>query len=283
MAKSIKELGQLVPVIVEKNPFGDEKKFTLIAGFRRIQAMKSIYRKTLYAIVKGGLTDYKKYKIEFEENSRRKNLKTAEMVRASYTLKKLYEKAHPETQQGATGRGGLEGFQKKVAESATIYQEEEVPKSSYSEADKILMGGGTINDIKPKIPIERNELPTVPRFSKALAEMSNMSERTAQDVIRIGKAIDEKIINKEIVKNFDKGKISFSKMLKEVKKVEKKKKAEPKRKLAQVKPIKITFYCMDCNLMRASACPNCGDRIIICLRSYVLKTDESEGCEHFSN
>jgi DNA modification methylase len=100
LAGSIGKLGQMQPIVVSQKNGGYE----LIAGARRIQACQQLQRK-VEVTVASPKDEATALSMQIDENRARKDFDRYEMSRALYRLKQLYEKDHPETKHGATGRG----------------------------------------------------------------------------------------------------------------------------------------------------------------------------------
>lgn len=79
LKNSLQEIGQLVPIIVDKNEDG---KFILIAGERRLTAAKQLNWNEIEVKLREELSPRERTYIELEENIRRKQLAWTEEVRA---------------------------------------------------------------------------------------------------------------------------------------------------------------------------------------------------------
>lgn len=95
LAESIQRFGLLSPVIVEEN--GE-----LIAGFRRLSAMKSLGWSQIPTISKGDLTELEAREIELEENIRRKQMDWLEEQKAIVELHRLHQVTDPNWSQDST-------------------------------------------------------------------------------------------------------------------------------------------------------------------------------------
>jgi ParB family transcriptional regulator, chromosome partitioning protein len=88
LANGIQRVGLLEPIIVEEH--GPEH-LRLIAGDRRLRAVKMLGWKTISAHLRGEMTDEELRDIELEENENRKSLTDAERARTFKSSKKLVE------------------------------------------------------------------------------------------------------------------------------------------------------------------------------------------------
>lgn len=79
---SLKVHGQLAPIIINRN-------YELIAGFRRLQAVKRLGWKTIEAVIVDRETDQQKLEIEMEENIQRRDLSAEEIAEGMARLQKL--------------------------------------------------------------------------------------------------------------------------------------------------------------------------------------------------
>jgi ParB family chromosome partitioning protein len=100
-AESIGARGLVHAIVV--SPIGDG--FRLIAGWHRLEAARKLGWNSIPAVVADGLDADAAELIEIDENLIRADLTDAERALHLARRKELYEKAHPETKKGATGRG----------------------------------------------------------------------------------------------------------------------------------------------------------------------------------
>ena len=82
LTESLKVYGQLTPIIINRN-------YELIAGFRRLQAVKRLGWKTIEAVIVDRATDQQKLEIEMEENIQRQDLSSEEIAEGMARLQKL--------------------------------------------------------------------------------------------------------------------------------------------------------------------------------------------------
>lgn len=91
LAKGIKRVGLLEAIIVDRN--GKKDCFRLIAGERRLRAVRMLKWKTIPASLLEHLTDEELRDIELEENQNRKSLTEQEERKTFASSKKLVENA----------------------------------------------------------------------------------------------------------------------------------------------------------------------------------------------
>ena len=84
LAASIDTVGLLQPIIVDKD-------YNLIAGERRLEAMKYLGRVTIDVNYRENLTDEDRVRIELEENIKREKITWQEKIKAIYELNLLTE------------------------------------------------------------------------------------------------------------------------------------------------------------------------------------------------
>lgn len=296
LKESLTKLGQLHPLIVEPST-REDYDYELIAGFRRYTAMTDLEWEDCEVIVKEGLTNLEKIDIELEENLRRKNLFSYEITIGFRKRERIYKELHPEI---------------------TIEKKHELQvrdkKGKFSPSSTRGATTGIIS--KDEIKEEKT-----PRFSKITADQFELSERTVQKHLQIGRAIEEEKYEPEIVEAYKKRELSQRQMLKldrerreaERRKEKIKKELVEKRKLGrkaalkaieeestkeseladmiaavngvrkelEIEPLKL---CGDCSHVLKSNCPNCGDEIFICGESNLFKMIESgsEACDKFN-
>jgi len=79
---SLKNYGQLTPIIINR-------KYELIAGFRRLQAAKRLGWKSIEAVIIDRPTEQQKLEVEIEENVQRLELSPEEIADGMARLQKL--------------------------------------------------------------------------------------------------------------------------------------------------------------------------------------------------
>ena len=112
LAESMKERGLLQPITARRRSDGG---YSLVIGRHRFEAAKLLAWSTIAVTVTDIDDDDEAELAEIDENLIRGELSPAERALHVGRRKELYEKLHPETKHGATGRGG-----KKVANLATL-------------------------------------------------------------------------------------------------------------------------------------------------------------------
>jgi ParB family chromosome partitioning protein len=82
LMESLKTYGQLTPIIINR-------KYELIAGFRRLQAAKKLGWKSIEAVMMDRPTEQQKLELEIEENVQRLELSPEEIADGMARLQKL--------------------------------------------------------------------------------------------------------------------------------------------------------------------------------------------------
>ncbi len=196
--------------------------------------------------------------IQIGEKWRHKEFLSYELDLFLARRKILYEELHPEAKHGSYMKQRRESGQKKlpkktiVAESATI--------------------------VPPDIPTKNGNVHTKP-FSKIFSKIIGISERAIRDHIRIGQSIIDKKFDDETVQLYKEGLISHSKMLRIARENDKSQLNSEKLVDNTNEELK---YCKNCSRAKASTCPCCGKRVIICDKGYItLKKPNSESCTDY--
>jgi ParB/RepB/Spo0J family partition protein len=101
LAESISTRGLLHPIVVQAK--GDD--LILLAGAHRVAAVKKLGHHNIHARILDDLNADEALLAEIDENLIRADLSAAERALHLAERKRLYEKAHPETKKGASGRG----------------------------------------------------------------------------------------------------------------------------------------------------------------------------------
>jgi ParB family transcriptional regulator, chromosome partitioning protein len=102
LAESISAQGLLQPITVR--PRG-ATNYWLVYGHHRLEAVRQCGHTHILAFVREGLKADEALLAEIDENLVRADLSPAERALHLHERKRLYEKLHPETKRGATGKG----------------------------------------------------------------------------------------------------------------------------------------------------------------------------------
>jgi ParB family chromosome partitioning protein len=248
LKKSMKKIGLINPITIND-------QYKLLAGFRRFMAAVELGWTDIDVVIKKNLTKLEELDIEIEENLKRKDLTPYELDVALAKRKILYEKLYPETKHGA--------YMKKERKKG----QKTLPKKS------ITAKSSSIDSLN----LEGDRFEPPKSFAKSIVEITNSSERSIRDKIQVGKAILNKEYDEKTIELFKEGKISHSKMLEKTKEIKKCKKQKRQIKEENKSDKK---KCIDCSKARASACPHCGEMILICDKGYyILRKSDAEACE----
>lgn len=280
LAKSMKDLGQIVPIVINEY-------YKLIAGYRRLKAGKQLKWKHIEAVQMKNLTPLAEFDVELHENWKRENFTDKELGDALLKRKEIFDIQHPEL----------------TAEGKHILQERTSDGKFTTRPDSAPTDGDKISKIKPHVS-----------FTKSTAEVLGVSESTVKAKLQVAKAIKEKRVSKEVIKDFEEGKTKFSKVLEiirdkgkkakvrqksltEIRKEQKKKGLENAkkamieeglddvvsaindvRKEEKIEPIEL---CIDCKKALPVACPNCEDKFILCDRDWSEHKLDEQGCKKY--
>lgn len=255
LKKSMEEIGQIQEIVVND-------AYKLIVGYRRLKAAKELGWKEIDANIVRNLTPFKEFLIELHENWKRKNFTDAELRKAFYKGKQIYEKEHPETVYGANlPKKGEKDFKTK----------EEVVQ------DKISVGGFSPHTKKEKKSSET--LKPADRYTKHVSKNLNIPERTVREHIQA----EDALIKKEVPKQMEKDKsYKIVKHLRELKKKGKKEKPEiiEKKKETKEEPEKETQHCSECKKVDINTCPHCNTVFYKCEIEGEHKFNK-KGCKKF--
>jgi ParB family chromosome partitioning protein len=118
LAESMRDQGQLQPIIVVPS-IDHEGCYELIAGNRRREAALQLGWKAIRPEVLDGLDADARALVEIDENLRRDDLSKSERAAHIADRKEIYERLHPETRVGATGRKGRKICDNKTTDRFT--------------------------------------------------------------------------------------------------------------------------------------------------------------------
>lgn len=151
LADSIRELGLLHPIIVDK-------KYTLIAGLHRLEAVKLLEWTEIECTV-SSLEGLKAELAEIDENVVRSDLSALEFGELLLKRKDIYEALHPEARATYNG-GGFRGNQHKKTNQSVVGEESSATTKSFVQdtAEKL---GVTPRTVEKQIQTARNLTPEV--------------------------------------------------------------------------------------------------------------------------
>lgn len=120
LAASIKQVGQLQPIIVRKAKGG----YVIIAGLRRTRACRLLGIKVKATVIAPKDEEHNLL-TQLHENVKRKNFDRLEVGEGLKRFRVVYEKAHPEVKHGARGKGrgkgdGVERFTAVAARELSV-------------------------------------------------------------------------------------------------------------------------------------------------------------------
>ena len=149
MADSIRELGLLHPIIVDK-------KYTLIAGLHRLEAVKLLEWTEIECTV-SSLEGLKAELAEIDENVVRSDLSALEFGELLLKRKDIYEALHPEARATYNG-GGFRGNQHKKTNQSVVGEESSatqnrlsrIPLKSWASHRAQLKSRSKLQEISPQ-------------------------------------------------------------------------------------------------------------------------------------
>lgn len=151
LADSIRDLGLLHPIIVDK-------KYTLIAGLHRLEAVKLLGWTEIECTI-SSLEGLKAELAEIDENVVRSDLAAVEFGELLLRRKEIYETLHPEVKATYNG-GGFKGNQHKGTNRSVVTEDSSVTTKSFVQdtAEKL---GVTPRTVEKQIQTAKNLTPEV--------------------------------------------------------------------------------------------------------------------------
>jgi len=177
LAASLKEFGQLQPIILDED--GE-----LVAGMRRLTAAKSLGWTSIWAVLRNQLDDLTARSIELEENLQREQMSPAEKIKAIAELHRLKKEQDPNWGQSQTAQ--LAGME----------------RSRVVEAIKL----ATMMEFFPELA-EAKSINQMQSWALSKAS-SQVRMKEVKDAPEIYKEIEERIIlgdSVEVIKSLPKG------------------------------------------------------------------------------
>jgi len=149
LADSIRDLGLLHPIIVDK-------KYALIAGLHRLEAVKLLEWTEIECTV-SSLEGLKAELAEIDENVIRSDLTALEFGELLLKRKDIYETLHPEVKATYNG-GGFKGNQHKNSKRSVVTEDSSVTTKSFVQdtAEKL---GVTPRTVEKQIQTAKNLTP----------------------------------------------------------------------------------------------------------------------------
>lgn len=238
---SIKKLGLFHPILVDED-------YNLIAGFRRLTAFKELKLEVpqkfdkIPVRIMPKVDRAKRLEAEIHENWVRKQFKGYELDVGLAELKKIHQELNPDSKRGATLKRGKDDPNIKKA----------TPSRSAETA--------------------KREKVKTPRFAQSMAKELGVKESTVEKRVRVGKAINDGVFDKENVEEYKKGLKTHTQMLKTYEKKRKEEKKEKeKAKLPEIAKIVLDKLpwedkvCADCRFYNGKEkCPHCHEVIATC-------------------
>lgn len=179
LAASIKDLGQLHPIVVTNGAHAG--RYDLVIGARRLRACKKLGIKVRAEVVTVEEA-LRRLDMEMHENIRRKGLDLAEESEAHARRKALYEKANPSTKAGATGRRGSGKGETKAIKSSIAEDAKLGPPKRYTliAAEALGCSERKVQELLEIQKLDRGELEKRLKACKSTAERN----RVCQDLLR---------------------------------------------------------------------------------------------------
>lgn len=192
LAASIKDVGQMQPVVVRKNKKGS---YVIVAGLRRTRACKKLGI-PVKAIVVSPENEHQTLVMQLTENVKRKDFDKLEVGEGLQRLKVLYEKKHPETRYGAVGGKG-KVKKKDLAENNDA-------------ADKFVTGAAATLGISERLVYEMLQIADLPEDDKEEIESAKTTRErntTARKALsKVRKREKEKRLQKRIAERKEEAK-----------------------------------------------------------------------------
>lgn len=185
LAESIAEVGLLNPLVIAEDG-------TLIAGLRRLEAVRSLgWTSVPVSIVR--LSELDTQIAEIDENLIRGNLSHAEEARLAADRKRLYQEKHPETRNGAVGRGRNSFADSRKPIAAPTFAEDtaaKTGKSARSVYELTQIGESVAPDVLETVIEHAPEIANSKAQLLELARMDEEKQREVAEKIEAGEAVD---------------------------------------------------------------------------------------------
>ena len=295
LVESMKELGQIVPIVINEY-------YKLIAGERRLQASKELEWTHIDATQVKGLTRLQEFDIELHENWRRKNFTEYEIGQALLKREELYKTAYPETTP--------EHKHEQQSRDEHGHFGEKLPP------EQITISSADTAESAPTVGTENSGGKIEPKkaFAKSAAEVLGVSETTVRTKLQVAKAVKAKKLSEEEVKEFKDGTRSFSAVLGRIRE-KGKQEATRKKSFADIRAeqkklglesalkamedegindivdavngvreeenITPILLCIDCKKALPVNCPDCNHKYILCDRDWFEHKLDEEACKRY--
>ena len=280
LVDSIKELGQLVPIIINEY-------YKLIAGYRRLKAANQLEWTHIDAVQMKGLTPLAEFDVELHENWKRENFTSQELGDALLKREEIYKAAHPE----ATVEGR---HMKRVREADGTLGESLTKKPETG----LLVG------------TKNSRMEPAKSFAESTSKILGVSVTTIKDKLQVARARKDKTIPEEVIKSYDEGKTSFTKVLEVIREKGRQAKTKEKtmvelrkerkelglkfaledevddiveavnnvRKEENIEPIEV---CLNCMKNIPVKCTDCDHVFFLCERDWTDHEIDQEACKKF--
>lgn len=188
LARSIRQLGLLQPIIVEQVGH----KYYLVAGLHRIEACQLLGWTEIPATVRVDLDDLSRELAEIDENLERASLTEMEEAEHLQRRQQIYEMLHPKTKVGAAQAAGMNRSQgHDVADnlSVTLTFTEDTAAKTNQSARNIRRKLKRAKDIPQDVRDAIRETPIADNGSEldALAKMEPEEQRRVANLVVEGK------------------------------------------------------------------------------------------------
>jgi N6-adenosine-specific RNA methylase IME4/ParB-like chromosome segregation protein Spo0J len=184
LAESISVIGQRQPIEVQRCGDG----YALITGWHRLEAVKKLGNADIHAFILDGIEADEAALIEIDENLIRADLSPAERALHQHRRKALYEKLHPQTKHGASGKGRPKSRQLGDSNRFTKDAAQKTGKSERSIQREV--------ERAAKIPgladVVGTALDTGDQLD-ALAKLPELQQRNLIDRAKAGEKLDVKV------------------------------------------------------------------------------------------
>jgi ParB/RepB/Spo0J family partition protein len=185
LTESLKSEGQIAPIIVttlpEATAFG--KTYTLIAGRRRLEAVRLQKRSTIQARIlpparlDDPATRLRLFAITVAENIHRKNLTSEERREALHRLRQYYDEVHPRQRKSATLPGAQSVALQPPSFTEWAAEQFHISRSAVSKDLRLVQLAHrvpAVSDKKPELP------PNAPPMRKTQPDTQSSQEKSAE-------------------------------------------------------------------------------------------------------
>lgn len=205
LADSIKEIGQMQPVVVKPSK-KDDDSYVIIAGLRRTRACKQLGI-PVKALVIHPRDEIHNLTMQLAENVKRKGFDRLEVAEGLKRFRSKYEEVHPEATVGGAGRGrpkgedGADRFSLEAAKTlsigeATVYdllkiadlpkeKKQEIEDSATTTRERNIAARKALSDVRRREKEEKLQKEAEEKHAKRKTDAKKKGEKVKQKTVSL--------------------------------------------------------------------------------------------------